>query len=57
MPGGGQIVGVAAVIATAVNADGRREILGLDLLTSEDGRGGRRSCGTWWPGDSTGFSS
>jgi transposase-like protein len=35
----GRIVGVAAVVATAVNADGRREILGLDLMTSEDGAG------------------
>jgi putative transposase len=30
---------VAAVVATAVNADGHREILGLDVLTSEDGAG------------------
>jgi transposase-like protein len=36
---GGRIAGVAAVVATAVNADGRREILGLDLMTSEDGAG------------------
>src|SRR6266571_1510337 len=37
--GEGRIVNVACVIATAVNADSRREILGLDLLTSEDGAG------------------
>jgi len=36
---GGRIAGVAAVVATAVNADGHREILGLDLMTSEDGAG------------------
>jgi putative transposase len=30
---------VAAVIATAVNRDGRREILGLDIFTTEDGAG------------------
>ncbi len=30
---------MAAVVATAVNADGHREILGLDVLTSEDGAG------------------
>ncbi len=36
---GGRIANVAAVIATATNADGRREILGLDVLTSEDGAG------------------
>jgi len=36
---GGRIANVAAVIATAVSADGHREILGLDVLTSEDGAG------------------
>jgi len=36
---GGRIANVVAVIATAVNADGRREILGLEVLTSEDGAG------------------
>jgi putative transposase len=36
---GGRIATVAAVVATAVNADGHREILGLDVLTSEDGAG------------------
>ncbi|MGH2728289.1 MAG: IS256 family transposase, partial [Actinomycetota bacterium] len=35
----GRIANVAAVIATGVNADGRREILGLNVLTSEDGAG------------------
>ncbi len=33
----GRVVSVATVIATAVNRDGRREILGLDVFTSEDG--------------------
>lgn len=33
----GQIVSVAAVLATAVNAAGQREILGLDVFTTEDG--------------------
>ena len=32
----GRIVRCACVVATAVNADGLREILGLDLFTSED---------------------
>jgi transposase-like protein len=32
---GGRVVSVAAIIATAVNADGRREILGLGLGPSE----------------------
>jgi transposase-like protein len=36
---GGRIANVAAVVATSVNADGHREILGLDVLTSEDGAG------------------
>jgi putative transposase len=36
---GGRIANVACVIATAVNAQGNREILGLDLHTSEDGAG------------------
>ena len=35
----GRIANVAAVVATAANADGHREILGLDVLTSEDGAG------------------
>ena len=33
----GRIVSVATVVATAVNAEGLREILGLDVFTSEDG--------------------
>ena len=36
---GGRVVNVAGVIATAVNAEGHREILGLDVVTSEDGAG------------------
>jgi putative transposase len=35
----GRICNVAAVIATGVNADGHREILGLEVLTTEDGAG------------------
>jgi putative transposase len=35
----GRICNVACVIATGVNADGHREVLGLDVLTSEDGAG------------------
>ena len=34
---GGRIVNVCVVVATGVNADGQREILGLDVGTSEDG--------------------
>ena len=36
---GGRITNVAMVVATGVNAQGAREILGLDLHTSEDGAG------------------
>jgi transposase-like protein len=36
---GGRTVGVHALIATAVNADGQREILGVDVVSSEDGAG------------------
>lgn len=34
---GGRTTNVCAVIATAVNSDGFREILGLDVVTTEDG--------------------
>ncbi len=33
---GGRVVNVSAVIATAVNAEGRREIVGFDIATTED---------------------
>ncbi len=36
---GGRIVNVAVVIATGVNANGNREILGVDVITTEDGAG------------------
>ena len=35
----GRIVNVACVIAVGVNADGHREVLGLDVITTEDGAG------------------
>jgi transposase-like protein len=34
---GGRIVQVSVVVATAVNAEGKREVLGIDVGTSEDG--------------------
>lgn len=34
---GGRIVNVATVVATGVNAAGHREILGVDVVTTEDG--------------------
>jgi putative transposase len=33
---GGRVVNVSAVIATAVNVEGRREIIGFDIVTTED---------------------
>ena len=36
---GGRVVGVHALVATGINADGHREILGLQVTTSEDGAG------------------
>jgi transposase-like protein len=33
---GGRVVNVSAVIATAVSAEGRREIVGFDIVTTED---------------------
>ncbi len=32
---GGRVVNVSAVIATAVNVEGRREIVGFDIVTTE----------------------
>ncbi len=34
---GGRIVNVATAVATGVNADGHREVLGVDVFTAEDG--------------------
>ncbi|NNJ08371.1 IS256 family transposase, partial [Streptomyces sp. PKU-MA01144] len=36
---GGRIINVHALVAVGVNADGHREILGLDVATTEDGAG------------------
>jgi putative transposase len=36
---GGRIVNVAVVIAIGVNASGHREVLGMDIVTVEDGAG------------------
>jgi transposase-like protein len=36
---GGRVVNVHALVATGVNGDGHREILGLQITTSEDGAG------------------
>ena len=36
---GGRVVPIHALVATGVNADGHREILGIQVTTSEDGAG------------------
>jgi transposase-like protein len=36
---GGRIINVHCLVATGVNADGRREILGLEVTSAEDGAG------------------
>ena len=36
---GGRIINVHVLVATGVNADGRREILGLEVTSAEDGAG------------------
>lgn len=36
---GGRIINIHALMAVGVNADGHREILGLDVATTEDGAG------------------
>ena len=36
---GGRVVNVALVLAVGVNDDGKREILGVDVVTTEDGAG------------------
>lgn len=36
---GGRVVNISCVVAIAVNADGRREVLGCDFVTTEDGAG------------------
>ena len=36
---GGRVVNVVTVIATGVNREGRREVLGVEVITTEDGEG------------------
>jgi transposase-like protein len=36
---GGRVVNVAVMVATGVNGDGHREILGLQVASAEDGPG------------------
>ncbi len=37
----GRIVNVACLLAVGVNSDGRRQVLGLEVVTAEDGAGWR----------------
>jgi putative transposase len=46
---GGRVGNTAVLVATACNADGHRELIGLDIGAAEDGRSGRRSCAAWSP--------
>ena len=46
---GGRVVQVHALLATGVNADGHREILGLDVTAARTVPAGWRSCAGWWP--------
>jgi putative transposase len=45
----GRVVGVHTLVATGVNAEGYREILGVAVTSAEDARAGWRSSATWWP--------
>jgi putative transposase len=40
----GRIVLVAVIVAVGVNSDGRREVLGMDMVPPKPRRSGRRSC-------------
>lgn len=53
---GGRVVPVHALVATGVNADGHREILGVQVTTSADGPAGWRSSATWSPAACPGSS-
>lgn len=46
---GGRTVNVRCLVATGVNADGHREIPGVDVTGGQDGPGGWRSCAAWSP--------
>ena len=52
----GRIVNVSVVVATAVNGEGKREIIGMDVGTSEDGAFWLPSYARCPPGASAGWS-
>lgn len=54
--GSGRIVKVGVVVATAVSAEGQREILRMDMETSEDGSFWLACCGLWPPEDSAAWN-
>ena len=45
----GRVVNAVVLVATGVNADGHREVLGVKVATTETGRRGTRSSPTWSP--------
>jgi transposase-like protein len=47
---GGRIVSVAAIIAVGVNADGCRDVLGLDIGHPKPSRSGQSSYESWRAG-------
>ena len=53
---GGRIVNVSVVVATGVNVQGQREVLGMDVGTSEDGVPGWPSCAPSTPAASAGWN-
>jgi putative transposase len=53
---GGRTVNVHALIATGVNADGKREVLGWTWRPRRTARGGWRSCAAWLPAACPGCS-
>jgi putative transposase len=44
----GRVIGVHTLIATGVNAEGYRKILGLQVTSAEEGRADWASSATWW---------
>ena len=46
---GGRVVNAHGLVATGVNADGHREVLGIKVATAETGQAGRRSSATSSP--------
>ena len=50
--GRGRIVNIACLLAVGVNLEGHREILGLDLATTEDGASWLAFFRPWSPVDS-----